>query len=451
MSDNEDSTLFMAEQSVISAMMADRAAIVKAKRLLDSTAFEGKAMRSYFNAILALDAEGITVDPLTLTARMEQLGTLDLAGGRDYIGYLLDVVPTAANVEYHARIVKSGSDRRKAIGYLTRALEDLKGGRINLRDLAVEAQAAMLPFAVDSDARGFRWITVQNIEEVLAEIDRRAEHVKDGSIPGFPTGYRDIDSVTNGFRPGELVIFGGAPKSLKSYLCINILINAAMRRDHTGLVSAEMTFHAIMERFVTATALVSVIAVGRGAITGSERERMMREGSKLAGFIAVDDEALPELGDVIARATDLKAQQPRLKALVFDYIQLVQNKMGNRRGDEEINGITRALKGTCKRLEVVGIAPAQCNFKEVDGRDDKMPQLRDFQGASGMAQDPDFAGMLLNRRQYDASAAPLLEIDFQGARRTHRFTALIKYDPTSMAMVDERTIKTSYGEGDRAA
>lgn len=451
MSDTEDSTLFMAEQSVISAMLMDGKAIARTRKTLPASDFQGQAHRAIATAIYELNTEGLTVEPLTLIARMERLGTLVPAGGKDYIAYLLDIVPTANDVAQHAGIIKSGSARRKAIGYLTRALEDLKGGRINLRDLAVEAQAAMLPFAVDSDARGFRWITVQNIEEVLAEIDRRAEHVKDGSIPGFPTGYREIDSVTNGFRPGELVIFGGAPKSLKSYLCINILINAAMRREHTGLVSAEMTFHAIMERFVTATALVSVINVGRGAITGTERERMMREGSKLAGFIAVDDEALPELGDVIARATDLKAQQPRLKALVFDYIQLVQNKMGNRRGDEEINGITRALKGTCKRLEVVGIAPAQCNFKEVDGRDDKMPQLRDFQGASGMAQDPDFAGMLLNRRQYDASAAPLLEIDFQGARRTHRFTALIKYDPTSMAMVDERSIKASYGEGDRAA
>lgn len=417
-------------------LMEPAVAIPRARKLLVPQAFGSGAHRTIAQAMYELHAEGITLDPLTLSARLAKKGVLEDVGGKNYIGFLVDAVPTAANIEYHARMVRAEYDKRQAHAYLTNALRALEKGEVTARDIAVEVQAAMLPLAVEGDDTGFRWITPQDIDDVLREIDRRAERVKAGNIPGIPSGYAEIDRVTNGFRLGEFVVFGGAPKSLKSYLCINILINTAMRRGFGGLVSAEMTFASIMERMVTAASLVSVSNVGRGFITGSERERMLREGNRLATFLAIDDAALPELGDVIARATDLKAQQPRLEILVVDYIQLVQNKMQGRNYDTELNGITKALRGLAKRLDVVLIAPAQCNYKEVEARADKMPQLRDYQGASGMAQDPDLAGNILNRRQYDPSAAPVLEIEFQGVRRTPRFTAFIEYDPQSMAMID---------------
>lgn len=214
-----------AEEAVISAMFMDAAAISRAKRLLDATAFTDPVSRSLFNVLCGLDSEGVAVDPLTLSARLEEMGILAAIGGKDYIGYLVDVVPTAANVEYHAKLVRKSGDRRKAQEHLSRALESLKDPKVDPRDVATELQASLLPIAVEADGRGYRWVSVQDVEEVLQEADRRAERVKEGLIPGIPTGYRSIDSVTNGFRLGEFVVFGGAPKSLKSYLCINILIN----------------------------------------------------------------------------------------------------------------------------------------------------------------------------------------------------------------------------------
>jgi replicative DNA helicase len=126
----------------------------------------------------------------------------------------------------------------------------------------------------------------------------------------------------------------------------------------------------------------------------------VRDGSRLENYIAIDDEAAPQLGDVVARCTELKAKQPKLQIIAVDYIQLVQNKLHGRRGDEEINEVCRALKGLALRLEVVMLAPAQANYKEVEARNDKRCELRDFQGASGMVQYGDFVATIYNERQY---------------------------------------------------
>lgn len=441
----EDSTLFVAEQAVISAMFMDPVAIGRAKKHLTPSDFESHAHRAFFNAIVALDADGIVVDPLTLSARMEEHGTLAAAGGKDYIGYLVDAVPTAANVEYHARIIVTGRDRKRAVNYLTRSLLDLKEGRLNLRDFAVEAQSVLLPLALEEDGKGFRWITKQDVEDVLTELDRRAARIAEGLLPGIPTGYHQIDGMTQGFRPGEFVIFGGRDKSLKSYLDQNIHVNLALARIPSGLVSAEMNFPQIMERFLGTASLTGVYDMGRGSVTVSERERIVHEGARIENYIAVDDEALPELGDVIARCTELKAQRPQLQVLSVDYLQLVQKSMQGRRGDEEINFITRALKGTAKRLDVVMVALAQCNHKEIEKRPDKRPQIGDFQGASGMAQDADFRGLLYKADTYDVNAPPVLEINITG-RRCGKFDVYLDYDPKSLAIYEKKRPRQIFGE-----
>jgi replicative DNA helicase len=199
-----------------------------------------------------------------------------------------------------------------------------------------------------------------------------------------------------------------------------------------------MAFMEALERFSGNRVAHRRLRHGPRLDHASERERItMREGAKIADYLAIDDEATPELGDVIARCTELKSQQPRLKIIAVDYIQLIQNRMTGRRGDEEINGATRAFKGLAKRLDVVMIGVAQCNHKDLETRQDKRPQIRDFQGASGMAQDSNFRGLLYNAAQYDANAPPTLEINFSG-RRCGKFDVVLDYDPHSLAIYEKK-------------
>lgn len=430
------STVRDAEQAVISAMLMDQAAIPRARRLLSVQAFQEPAHRSFVDAIYKLHSDGITADPLTLAARMEELGTLEPSGGKDYIIFLIDAVPTAANVEYHARIVRGAADRRRAMSLLTIAKDKLGNPLADPREVVRDLQTALLPIAIESDERGYRELTGIDIEAFLSELDERAERTRAGLTPGFPSGYKAIDNETQGFRPGDLVILGGVPKSMKSQVVLNIAINAAVRGDVVGVVSAEMTFSTLLQRLIASVALVPLGVMAKGILTDDERNRIRREGNKLSGRIIVDDEGLPELADVIVRATDLKARRPEMQLLIVDYVQLIQSKLAGRRGDEEISAVTKALKKLGKRLELTILAPAQANYKEIDARADKRPELRDFQGASGMAQDADLAGLIYNERQYDSSAQPILEIAWRASRYTAQFTSYLKYDPKTLAIMD---------------
>jgi replicative DNA helicase len=234
------------------------------------------------------------------------------------------------------------------------------------------------------------------------------------------------------------VLFGGVPKSLKSQMVINIAINCAIRGEYVGIVSAEMSFRAMLERAIASIALVPIKSMARGTITEFEEEVILREGGKLVGNLAIDDEGLPELGDVQARATDLKARHPKMTLLVVDYVQLIQNRMMGKRGDEEINQVTRGLKKCSKRLEVVTLAPAQANFKEVNKRADPRVLPEDYQGASGMAQDGDFVISIHNPVMYDPTASPTLELNCQLSRRTPSWTAYLPYDPNTLAIYEKQ-------------
>jgi replicative DNA helicase len=232
----EDSTLFQAEQAVLCApALRIRGVHPSRPEMLPASEFQGQAHRSIASAMYALHSEGVVVDPLTLSAKLEKHGVLQAVGGKDYISFLIDAVPTAANVMHHARLIKQDGDRRRTISYLVNAVDGLKSGKLNLRELAVEAQAVLLPLALEEDGRGFRWISKQDVEEFLNELDRRLHRIEEGLLPGIPTGYHQIDRRRRGSGSRNSSSSAECHKSLKSYLVLNILVNARLGRIHGGL------------------------------------------------------------------------------------------------------------------------------------------------------------------------------------------------------------------------
>ncbi len=419
----------IAEQAVLSAMLCDPDVIPSVSKTLDRDAFFNAAHKRMFDAMLTLHAKDIAVDPLTIVAELERSGTLEATGGREYLAYLIEVVPSAANVEHHAKIVHRHAQRRQLIKAADTARMMAMREDAEPDEIARQLQADTLPIAVDDGEQGFRVVSRADIDRVADAIHLRGVATSEGRVPGLATGFPEIDDVTQGFRPSEFVTVGAVPKGWKTALVDNFALNLIRSGEIGGKVSAEIGRDQQIERLISADATIPISSIARGSLVTDEWKRFLVSGNLIEDRLHIDDESYPELSDVLTRCTDLKSRIPSLSFLIVDYIQLVQAGLRGRRGDEEINTVTRALKGLAKRLNVVLFAPFQCNFKEIDKRDDKRPQKGDAQGASGPIQDADFAILLYNDMLYNPMASPILEVNFAACRRTAPFVAKLKMYP----------------------
>lgn len=418
-----------AEQAVLSAMFLDPNAIPVAQQYVDRMSFVRTGHRALFGAITALHSRGVTVDPLTLSDELERRDELQIAGGRDYVAYLIDVVVTGANVAHHATIVRTAAKLRTLRDLADRVRLAAEQPGADPVALARTLQDETLGLAVEADTAGFREVTVADFEALEAELNRRAGAIAAGTLPGLPTGFSEIDDVTLGFRDGELVILGAVPKAWKSALVDNIGLNLLHAGYPGAMVSAEMPRAQQLERLIATEATIPLSTLARGTLTETEWQRYGYAARLLVEDLHIDDEAFPELGDVVARCTAVKARHPKIRWMKVDYLQLVAARAKGMRGDEEIAVICKALKGLGKRLEVLMLVPAQCNYKEIDARPDKRPDLRDLQGGSAMAQTADFVGLLYNPLLYEPNAPKVLEVHWAATRRTPKWTAKLAMHP----------------------
>lgn len=430
-----------AEEAVLSAMLMDPAAITAARDTITGDSFEIPGHRAIYRAMQSLASRETEVDPITLSAELEAEGELEKAGGKDYIGYLIDATPTAANIRYHAQIVREAAKKRELLTTLRFALEMAESPKADCSSIAAELQQSLLAIAVQREGRGYR-----PAGDILAEALARIKDRETNAIAGIPngvlTGYPEIDQHTNGFGEGELIIVGGGAKSGKTMTCLAWALFNVLYGDGAGFVSAEMTAVQLAERCLNAVGMVKAMNTASGRLTPEEWQRLFQAGGDItrANNLFIDDEAFPSLDDVIARGLHLKSQHPNLKLLVVDYLQLVSQKMQGRRGDEEISAVCHGLKGLAKRAKLAVLAPCQTNYKEVDARSTPKPTLRDLQGSSGPAQDADFV-FLANRpglTNPDPMLSDLIEYELAASRRTERFTVRMRWNGTYMRVESPR-------------
>lgn len=429
------------EEAVLSAMLMDDRAITEISHSLSVDAFQFPEHRSVYRAIQALAQRKTGVDPLTLSAELESQGELETAGGKNFIGYLVDAVPTAANVSHHAELVRRAARKRDLISTLEFALAQAKVPNADTADIASQVQQSLLSITVDQSSKGYRQAT-DILAETLVAIKQREENTKAGLPNGILTGFPEIDNETNGFQPGELIVVAGGAKSGKTMTCLSWALYNVISGDGAGFVSAEMTGQQLAERCLNALGMVRATSTASGRLSPEEWQRLFTAGGDItrANNLFIDDEAFPSLGDVIARGLHLKSKHPKLKLLVVDYLQLISQKMQGRRGDEEISAVCHGLKGLAKRGEMAVIAPCQTNFKEHDARSTPKPTLRDVQGSSGPAQAPDFV-FLVNRPSQtnpDPMYQDVIEYELAASRRTARFTAQMRWNGTYMRVESAR-------------
>ena len=390
-----------AEQAVIAAMLMDTDAILRASEHVDDTMFYDERHRRIFRAMIAISQRSEVVDPVTLANELNRRGELDASGGKEYIGELIDAVPTAANVEYHARIVKEKALMRRLIETSTTIISEAFQGRATAEELLDDAEQKIFQVSQQRGLQGFT-----RVKELMWPTMERIEALQRGgkTITGVASGFTDLDELTSGFQPADLVIVAARPSMGKTALVLNIAQYAAIEKNvPVALFSLEMSKESLVQRMLTAEGRVDAQKMRKGLLRDEDYSRLARAAGILSGApIWIDDSAGITLLEIRSKARRLKADQD-IGMVVVDYLQLIQGPSSSESRQQEISQISRSLKALAKELAVPVIALSQLSRAPEQRAGDHRPQLSDLRESGAIEQDADLVMFIYRQEVYDGA------------------------------------------------
>ncbi len=389
-----------AEVSVLGGLLIDSQSVVRVEDTLSDSMFFREAHRILFRAIRQLHERRTAVDVVTVGDHLRDTGELERAGGMEYLAELLDAVPTAANIQYHARIVREKALLRRLIEASTHIIQDVyePGGR-SIEELVDEAERRIFQVAESHDRGGFVWI-----KDLLWEAFETIERLQQskGGLIGVASGFRTLDRMTTGFQKGDLIIVAGRPAMGKTSWVLNVAQNAAI--DHkvpVALFSLEMSKEQLVQRLLCSEARVDAHRLRTGTLSSSDYQRVGTAGAKLnTAPIWIDDSPGATVLEMRAKARRLKAEAG-LRLLVIDYLQLMPSTDRAESRQQEVSQISRGLKSLARELEIPVIALSQLS-RGPEQRTDHRPQLSDLRDSGSIEQDADLV-MFLYRPEYYSS------------------------------------------------
>ncbi len=389
-----------AEQAVLAAMLIDGDAIPRATEFVDDTMFYAERHRRIFRAIVSLSERGEVVDPLTLSNEIIGRGELDAVGGKEYIGFLVDAVPTSANVEFHARIVREKALLRRLIEASTTIVQDVYDGGQTASELIDEAENRIFQVSQQRGHAGF-----SRIKELLwPTMERIEERGKSGQhISGVPSGFTDLDDMTTGFQKGDLVIVAARPSMGKTAMVLNMAQYAAIEHSiPVAIFSLEMSKDSLVQRLLTAEGRVDSQRMRKGTLQSDDFARLARAAGILsAAPMWIDDTPGITLLEIRSKARRLKAAND-IQLVIVDYLQLIHTPTESESRQQEISFISRSLKGLAKELEVPIIVLSQLSrAPEARAGEHRRPQLSDLRDSGAIEQDADVVMFIYRQEMYD--------------------------------------------------
>jgi replicative DNA helicase len=387
-----------AEQAVLAAMLIDQDAILRATEHVDDTMFYREGHRRLFRAMVAISERGDVVDPLTLSDELQRRGELDASGGKDYIGFLVDAVPTSANVEYHAKIVREKALLRRLIEASTDIVAEAFDARQTAGDLLDHAESRIFEISQQRGREGFT-----RIKELLWPTMERIEALQRGgkSITGVPSGFTDLDELTSGFQASDLIVVAARPSMGKTALILNVVQHAAIEHNvPVALFSLEMSKESLVQRMLTGEARVDAQKLRKGMLRDDDFPRLARAAGILAQApIFIDDSPGITLLEMRSAARRLRADA-NIGLVVVDYLQLIQSTSDAENRTQEISQISRSLKALAKELAVPVVALSQLS-RATEQRTDKRPQLSDLRESGAIEQDADLVMFIYRQEMYE--------------------------------------------------
>lgn len=385
-----------AEQSVLGSILIDREAIYKAMRVLQPGDFYRESHRTIYEAMLLLNEAGSPVDLITLSDQLRQQGDLEKVGGVAAIATLAEMVPTAASVEYYARIVEEKSLLRTLINLSTRIAGMGYEEHEEPEKLIAEAEQMIMELGNRRTSQAFF-----TIKEIFLQTFPHLEFLYNnrGVVTGVPTSFGDLDQICCGFQPSDFIILAGRPSMGKTSLGLCIGYNAAMKHNiPVAVFSLEMSKEQLAQRILCAEAKVDQQRLRNGTIDEEDWLKLHETAGKMAKApIYIDDTPGISIRQLRAKARQLKSEKG-LGLIVIDYLQLLQGSRRSENRQQEISEISRSLKGLAKELQIPVLALAQLS-RSVEQRPNKRPVMSDLRESGSLEQDADLV-MFIYRDEY---------------------------------------------------
>jgi len=387
----------IAEQSVLGGMLLSKDAISDVVEILKDRDFYRPAHELIFDAILDLYGRGEPADAITVAAELTKRGDIARAGGAPYLHTLINAVPTAANASFYAKIVRERAIARRLVEAGTKIVQLGYSTEGEIDDVVDQAQAEV--YQVTERRASEDYVQLNTLlEETFDEMERISKGV---GPEGVLSGFRDLDKLTNGFHPSNMIVIAARPAVGKSTLALDIVRNAAIHEKKTAVIfSLEMSRSEITMRMLSAEARVALNSIRSGALTDDEWARLARRMGEISDApLFIDDSANLSMMEIRAKARRLK-QSHDLKLIVIDYLQLMSSgkKVENRQ--QEVSEFSRHLKLMAKELDIPVIAISQLN-RSPEQRADKKPMLSDLRESGAIEQDADMVILLHREDLYD--------------------------------------------------
>ncbi|OIQ02947.1 MAG: replicative DNA helicase [Zetaproteobacteria bacterium CG06_land_8_20_14_3_00_59_53] len=381
-----------AELAVLGGIMLDPEALERLEGSLLPEHFYVERHRLIFGAMMDLAAKGQPVDGLTIKDYLEQRSLLDNCGGESYLGELISAIPTSANVKHYASIVRDRAVLRELLSVCSKVSQKVyQSPEIEVGDHLDQAEMDMLAVAerFSRSRPTFSKMSDLMIDGYHALEKRYAEK---RAVTGTPTGFTDLDEITSGLQPSDLLIIAGRPAMGKTAFAMNLARNAAMQSDFPGSVavfSLEMSVQQIAMRMLACEARVNMKLLRTGRFSADDwRKLAAASGSLAESPIFIDDTPAISVTDLRSKCRRLKKETGKLNLIIIDYLQLMSGRADAERREQEISEITRSLKGLAKELDVPVIALSQLN-RSLESRADKRPMMSDLRESGAIEQDAD--------------------------------------------------------------
>ena len=419
-----------AEQSVLGAILLENEAINQALEVLSSEDFYRESHREIFRAMAELSDRSQPVDAITLTDLLKGRGRLEAVGGPAYIAELAAGVHTAANIAHYARIVREKAVLRSLASIATEIASSAYDGPVSVDEFLDEAEHRVFEISerrIRASFHSMRDLTRDSLKLIERLYERRE------MVTGVPTGFIDLDRITAGFQPSDLIVIAGRPSMGKTALALNVAAYAALEADpHVGVAffSLEMSREQLVLRMLCSEARVDSAKTRAGYLADRDFQRLAEAAVRLSEApIFVDDSSDITPITLKAKCRRLaRDSSTNLGLIIVDYLQLMRSSRPGESREKEIAEVSRALKALAKELKVPVIALSQLN-RQVESRPDRRPLLADLRESGAIEQDADVIAFIYRDEMYhrDSKEPGVAEVIVAKQRNGPTDTAKLTY------------------------
>lgn len=389
------------EEAVLGAIMLDRDAMPDIIDLLRPESFYHESHQLIYEAMQQLFNQAKTIDLLTMHEELLKMGKLEEVGGPAYLAELTERVASAANIEFHARIIAQKHIKRELIRVSTTTITNAFDDTIDVFELLDESERNLFDITQQNLNRSY-----ESLSSLAGKAQRKMEELasRSESVTGVPSGYNNLDKLTSGWQPSDLIIIAARPGMGKTSFTLALAKNASMLHNKgVAFFSLEMSDVQLTQRLISMESGVGLTKLRTGKLEEEEWRRFNGAVEQLSEVpIYIDDTPAINIFELRAKCRRLKIKHD-IQMVVIDYLQLMTGGVDKKNGtrEQEISSISRALKSMAKELEVPVIALSQLSRAVETRSSDKRPQLSDLRESGAIEQDADLVSFIYRPEYYD--------------------------------------------------